>query len=31
MHHMMYPFFVPLNSLATKSLGAVHKDEFFCA
>lgn len=31
MHHMMYPFFVPLNSLSTKSLRAVRKDEFFCA
>lgn len=28
---MMYPFFVPLNSLLTKPLRVVHKDEFFCA
>ncbi len=31
MHHMMYPFFVPLNSLPTKPLRVVRKDEFFCA
>ena len=28
---MMYPFFVPLNSLTRRLLRVVHKDEFFCA